>query len=109
VFDVDGHGLLFRNAEDPTDALRSDSGVAFSPDGKTLAAVTARLRKPLRLFDAETGAVLRTFDGPAARGPLTFSADGKRIFSNSWGRPGVVWDVAGGKLIGEFSPQAPYD
>ena len=102
LFDVATKNLLWRNADHPTDALSSDSGIAFSPDSKTVATVTA-VRKPLRLFDVETGTVLRSFDGPLAAGPLTFSADGSRIFSGSWSSEAVVWDVSLGKPAGKLT------
>lgn len=107
VCDVPGKELLWKDSGHDTEALASDSGIAFSPDSKTLAAATA-VRKPLRLFDAETGTVLRTFDGPSAAGPLVFSADGKRIYSNSWNLQSVIWEVASGKSAGRLTPEVPH-
>lgn len=107
VFDAANCKLLWKNEEHPSDAHSSMSGVAFSPDGKTVAA-TPSWRKPLRLFDAETGKVIRTFEGSKAAGSLIFSDDGKRIFSSGWERSSLIWDVATGKTGGEFSPAPPY-
>lgn len=76
-------------AEDPVTSL------AYSPDGKLLAAATGR---KVSLFDAATGKVAATLgDHP---GPLTsvrFSPDGQSLVA-SGGRPGMfgavtVWDV----------------
>jgi RNA polymerase sigma factor (sigma-70 family) len=104
VFDVTRRELLWQNRDQPTTSLASDSGIDFSPDGRLLAAAVT-VQKPIRLFTADTGKVLRTFAGPVAgSGPLLFTADGKRLFSNGWGESGLIWDVATGKPAGKLRP-----
>ncbi len=68
--------------------------VALSPDGTLLAAGG---RMPLvRVFDAADGAERATFFNRAKESSaLAFSADGRRLFSGSWGVKGVkVFDPA---------------
>jgi RNA polymerase sigma factor (sigma-70 family) len=69
----------------------------FSPDGRTLAAVSRD--ETVCLCDPATGKVLRRL-GPH-RGSimsLVFSPDGKRLASGSWSERTIrVWDVAGDK------------
>jgi RNA polymerase sigma factor (sigma-70 family) len=102
VFDVTRRKLLWQNRDEPTTSLPYDSGIDFSPDGKLLAAACT-VRKPVRLFTADTGKVLRTLAGPVpGAGPLLFMADGKRLLSNGWGEQGLIWDVATGKPAGKL-------
>lgn len=81
-------------------------GLAFSPDGKTLASAPGGNVKEqvLRLWDVETGRILRTFEGHAdiVYG-VAFGPDGKRIASASKDRTVRVWDVATGKELAKFS------
>src|SRR5207245_5029376 len=56
-------------------------------------------------LDVSKGKEIRQFKGENnGAAPLVFSGDGKRIFSNSWGKSGIIWDVATGKAIGELDP-----
>jgi WD40 repeat protein len=106
VFDMARRELLWQDRGQPTDilALASDSGLDFSPDGKLLAAAWA-VRKPIRLFAADTGQAVRTFIGPVpGGGPLLFSADGRRLFSNGWGKEGLIWEAATGQMAGQLQP-----
>jgi WD40 repeat protein len=116
VWDVAG-GQELMTFEEPTDLIGK---VAFSPDGKRLAVayVTDDLvqSSSVKVWDLTTGQAVQTIKGHA--GPLSFSADGKRLFSE--GRrlatgvdeSGTVkaWELASGQevftLRGPSSPVA---
>jgi WD40 repeat protein len=103
LFDVRTQQLVWENGDQPADYYRP--GVAFAPDGRTVAPATS-VKQPLRLLDAATGKEVRRFEGEHnAAAPLVFSQDGKRIFSDGWGgRRGIIWDVATGKPAGALDP-----
>jgi RNA polymerase sigma factor (sigma-70 family) len=80
------------------------SGIAFSPDGKTLATSS---RGVIRLWDAATGKLL-----PSSADPdvwtvdrLWFSGDGKRLF----GAAGAyfIWDAKTGRELRRFADPEP--
>jgi hypothetical protein len=68
-------------------------GLAFSPDGRTLAA--GWFEGGIRLWNVETGVVLCDLKAhdEAVTG-LTFSADGRRLASASLDTTVLLWDVA---------------
>jgi RNA polymerase sigma factor (sigma-70 family) len=77
-------------------------GLAFFPDGKTLA--STGWSNSIRLWDVSTGKELRRIGGDErvrpflnAKSPIAVSADGKTIASRSAGSRLVLWDVATGK------------
>ncbi|HZU37848.1 MAG TPA: hypothetical protein VFA18_18145, partial [Gemmataceae bacterium] len=106
VFDIATRQLLWQHNVQAAGALGSDTGLDFSPDGKYLAAAWA-VKKPIYLFEPNTGKVIRIFQGPVVgAGPLLFTADGKRLISGSWsGKHGVIWDVSAGKVTGGLQPE----
>jgi hypothetical protein len=71
---------------------------AFSPDGKALAA-GGEYDNTIRLWDVETGKVLRTFvghQGPV--GGVAFSPDGRALASWGHWEPAIrLWDAATGR------------
>jgi WD40 repeat protein len=83
--------------------------VAFSPDGKTVAAGTGAsdrgiaVRPETKLWDVSSGKVRATFTGHTDRITcLVFSRDGKTLASASWDRTVKLWDVATEKVIHTF-------
>ena len=80
--------------------------MAVTADGKR--AVSASYDKTLKVWDLETGRVMRTLEGHSA--PVTAVAltpDGKRAVSASWDHTLRVWELAIGLLIATFHCDAP--
>ena len=70
------------------------TGLAFSPDGKTLAS-SSRDGTTIRLWDATTGREIRQFQQEEAGiYSVAFSSDGKLLAGS--GR-GTLWEIATGK------------
>jgi WD40 repeat protein len=88
--------------------------VAFSPDGRQV--LTGSLDRSMRLWDRETGQMLRSFVHPTGAFSVAFSPDGRRLlsgsgghvnFDGSWSCAGYdyrvrLWDLASGQEIGSF-------
>jgi WD40 repeat protein len=79
--------------------------VAFSADGKYL--VSGHRDHTVRLWDAETGALLRTFEGQGDEvGSVAFSPDGQFILSaGSRGTTNdgvLMWDARTGAIVRQF-------
>lgn len=110
-FDVATRRLLWNNTDSSTAEYDFPPGVAFSPDGKTLA-VLGMFPKPIRILDADTGRLLRSYQGglpqyPRALvcGPLVYSRDGKRLYARCFFGPQVVvWNVETEQIAAAFSP-----
>jgi WD40 repeat protein len=90
---------------------------AFSPDGKTIASGSAGTERVIKLWDANTGTVIRDFVNPNIKPPpggnpqshpgwvygVRFTSDGKYLVSVG-GAPKnkgyiAIWNVADGKLV----------
>ena len=66
--------------------------LAFSPDGKTLAASGSG--KVIKLWNVEKGEAIANLDGHTSDVySLIFAPDGKTLFSASWDRTVMFWDV----------------
>lgn len=69
--------------------------MAFTPDGKTLAATSGWEEGQIHLFDVATGKEVRTIHCPPLRSPaLVFLPDGKRLVSGMADGALLVWNVA---------------
>src|SRR5262245_12821226 len=72
--------------------------LVFSPDGKLL--VSASDSSPVRVWDADTGKLVRSFTHCPA---IAFSPDGKLLAGASVFDPTVyLWDIASGKEVRTF-------
>ena len=77
-------------------------GVAFSPDGKTLA--TASLDKTTRIWDVRTGAQLQVLHGHAnAVEGVAFSPDGKTLATGGSDKTIILWDTNSWKVTNVLS------
>jgi WD40 repeat protein len=82
-------------------ASSSVLGCAFSPDGKLIVSASDDYR--LKVWDSETGRLLRTLEGHSSyvRG-CAFSPDGKLIVSASDDNTLKVWDAETGQTLATF-------
>ena len=84
----------------PTDPTISTGGIAFSPDGKTIAA--GFQDGVIYLLDVETGdrkqSLRHPTDPTVSTGIVVFSPDGKAISNGSH-----IWDASTGTYIREFT------
>ena len=75
-----------------------ENSVAFSPDGKTLAAGNATGRTALWNVAASKLAVTLTDPGSKGVGSVAFSPDGRILAAGDFNGRTYLWDVATGKL-----------
>jgi WD40 repeat protein len=73
--------------------------LTLAPDGRTLATSDIRYagdlgENTIRLYDIETGEQILTLEpGDGWTSVMTFSPDGKRLFTGFGRGSGIVWDV----------------
>ncbi len=79
------------------------SSVAFSPDGKYVASGSWNESLNVKLWDASTGKLLRTFSGhPKSVEAVAISPDGRQVLSGSSDKTLKLWDTSTGRLIRTF-------
>jgi WD40 repeat protein len=85
------------------------SGVAISPDGKSLA-VTARGDMAIRIFNLQTGQLTTQLRGHTGEVTvLAFTPDGKKLFSGSLDKTVKTWDSSTGAVLESWGfPDAVY-
>ncbi len=82
------------------------NSVAFSPDGKQL--LTGSEDNTLKLWDAGTGLLLRTFGGHTGTArSVSFVPGGKQILSGSGDRL-KLWDAVSGRLLRTFEGHSDF-
>src|SRR5215469_15368000 len=84
-------------------------GIAFSPDGRTLAAAGFHKDKLVGIFDVQTGKRLQSLAGHTEWeiDALAFSPDGKLLASSGVDKQILVWELASGKIRHRLADQ-PY-
>lgn len=88
----------FDSKEGPPGSLPAIASLAFSPDGKTLAA--GCYDAVLRLYDSGTGKEIRALEGhTGVPYGLAFSADGRILASGSFDRGVRLWETFSGLSI----------
>ena len=109
VYDDEGRKAISRVASGTIVLVAADSGkptlqievpnsevwsVAFSPDGKTLAATTGWETGQIHLYEVATGKEFRTIETPAIRTPaLTFTPDGSNLVCGMADTSILMWDL----------------
>lgn len=88
-------GKLLRSLEGHTSSI---SGVAFAPDGKTLA--TAAYDQTVRVWETATGKEIHKLTGHGGAAlAVAFAANGKSLASGGADQAVLVWDANAGKLL----------
>jgi WD40 repeat protein len=81
--------------------------VAFSPDGRTFA--TGCMDDNARLWDVDTGRVVRSLAHPDGVLDLCFSPDGRLLVTGCTDKKARLWETATGRLKQEFVCEADVD
>jgi WD40 repeat protein len=78
------------------------TGLAFGPDGKSLASLSAD--RTLRVWDVATSEEqMQVGDGPVEPGQVAFSSDGRTLASGGTNNKVCLWDAVTGKKRGELT------
>ena len=103
-----GTGVLRRVLGSSWDQKGTGSrGVAFSPDGRTLAGAGFSKEKLLGILDVQTGKRVQTLAGHTEWeiDAIAFSPDGRLFASSGVDKQVLVWELATGKLRHRFANQ----
>jgi WD40 repeat protein/DNA-binding XRE family transcriptional regulator len=76
-------------------------GVAYSPDGKLIA--TMSLRQEVKLWDADSGELLRTLVGADEPGGYAAISPDGNIVAGSYSTQVVLWDISSGEILATLS------
>ncbi len=77
-------------------------GVAFAPDGKTVASSG---RRDIHIWDATTGKLVKKLAAHTAPNRVAFGADANTLVSGGEDRKVIIWDVAKGAPAHTFPDQ----
>ncbi len=82
------------------------TGLAFSPDGRSLA--VAQPRNVLKIWETRPWRHIQTITGPVAEYPCpAFAPDGHRIAAEVWDSSICIWDVSTGRQLRSFRGHIP--
>lgn len=73
------------------------NATSFSADGRLVA--TASDDTTIKIWERDTGRLLRSINVNARAITVALSADGRRVVSSGWGYQVRIWDVATGRIV----------
>jgi WD40 repeat protein len=93
-------GKPFRNLENLGTYERETNSVAFSPDGRRM--LTGNSGAAVKLWDAESGQLLRTYGTLTGAMSVAFSPDGRKVLSGHCDKTLRLWETETAKLLKTF-------
>lgn len=58
--------------------------------------------KTVRLWNAESGELLKTYQAPSEVMKVMFSPDNSQILAMCWYQPAIIWDINSGEIVGTY-------